>query len=196
MLSQEELLNKINWKTRLHMVLMLLVIVGSINWGLVGLFNLNLVDVLSTNLNKLLNTTLPINNAIYVLVAIAGIWLAMNRNTWLPFLGSSVLPANLLQLKKPEKSDKVVTIQTEMPNTKVVYWASLPKGDKPPVEEAYSDYSNSGVVMTDDKGKAELPILTGSSYVVPSGKEISRHVHYRLAGLPWGMVGKVMTVNY
>ena len=50
--------------------------------------------------------------------------------------------------------------------------------------------------MTDDKGKAELPILTGSSYVVPSGKEISRHVHYRLAGLPWGMVGKVMTVNY
>ena len=196
MLSQEDIVNKVNWKLRLHMVLTLFVILGGLNWGSVGLFKLNLVELLSKTLNNLFKTELPLDNAIYVLVAVSAIWLATNKSTWLPFLGSTVMPSSLLPLKKPEKTDKVVKVETKIPNAKVVYWAALPKGDKPPVEEAYSDYSNSGVVVTDKDGIAELPILTGSSYVVPSGREISRHIHYRVAGLPWGMMSKVMTVNY
>jgi hypothetical protein len=66
----------------------------------------------------------------------------------------------------------------------------------PNVEEAYSDYSNSGVIMSNDKGEATIEIKEGSSYIVPSGKVIPKHVHYRVLGLPYGMIGKIETLYY
>ena len=48
--------------------------------------------------------------------------------------------------------------------------------------EAYGDFSNSGVVMSNSSGLAELPILAGSGYTVPSGRKLDRHVHYRVLG--------------
>ena len=188
--------SKMKWKIRLHMILISLVLIGGLNWGLVAIFKYNLVESLSTSINGLFKSNLPINNSIYILVAVAALWLATSKTTWLPFLGNTVLPSSLLPLKKPEKTDKIVKVETKIPNAKVVYWAALPKGDKPPVEEAYSDYSNSGVVLANSEGVAEIPILTGSSYKVPIGLQIPRHIHYRVAGLPMGMMSRVMTVNY
>ncbi len=49
----------------LDMVVMLLIVVGAINWGLVGLLNLNLVSsILGEALSKY----------VYILVGVAGVW--------------------------------------------------------------------------------------------------------------------------
>ena len=49
----------------LDMVVMLLIVVGAINWGLVGLLNLNLVSsILGEALSKY----------VYILVGAAGLW--------------------------------------------------------------------------------------------------------------------------
>jgi hypothetical protein len=118
----------------------------------------------------------------------------MNRNTWLPFLGKTVFPHALVPNKTIDKASKTIKVNVT-PNTKVAYWATLDKGDKPDVYTAYADYSNSGVVDSDDKGVATLAINEGSGYIVPNGKYIKPHIHYRELHTS-GMTGPVETVFY
>jgi uncharacterized membrane protein YuzA (DUF378 family) len=176
------------------MFLTAIVIIGALNWGTTAV-GYNLVELLSNNLNGLLKTNYPFDKIIYIIVAICAILLASRRTTWLPFLGKSILPDSLVPLKIPEKTDMKVKIKTK-PNVKIAYWAALPKGDNPDVITAYGDFSNSGVVMSDSNGNVELPILAGSGYTVPSGYKIDRHVHYRILGKPYGMMGRIKTKNY
>lgn len=55
----------------LHMVAMLLVLVGALNWGLVGLLNLNLV-------NTIFGSIPAAERLIYVLVGASGLLVAAN----------------------------------------------------------------------------------------------------------------------
>ena len=176
------------------MMLMLLVIVGAINWGLEA-FDYNLVKLLSKFLNNLMKSNYPIDKLIYVIVAVAAILLATKRDTWLPFLGWTVFPSSVLDVKLPEKYDTVVKISVE-PNEKVVYWASSNK-NQPTLDvfSAYGDYKNSGVALSNNDGLVELPLLSGDSYVLPSGDTLSRHLHYRLVKSN-GTLCKVNTVKY
>ena len=48
-------------------IALLLIVIGSINWGLIGLFNFNLVDTI-------FGTASLISRIIYVLVGISGLW--------------------------------------------------------------------------------------------------------------------------
>jgi len=58
----------------LHMVSMLLIWVGALNWGLFGLFNLNIV-------NAILGGVPIIEKIVYILVGVAGvIIIATHRN--------------------------------------------------------------------------------------------------------------------
>ena len=187
----------IQMKMKLHMLLLAIVFIGAINWG-TTVFGYNFVDLLSNTLNKTFNSNLPINNVIYIIVALAAIKLATDKTTWLPFLGMSVLPSNLIPLTKSSSdNNKKINIKT-YPNKKIAYWTAMPSvnSEIPNVEEAYSDYSNSGVIMSNDKGEATIEIKEGSGYIVPSGKVIPKHVHYRVLGLPYGMIGKIETVYY
>jgi uncharacterized membrane protein YuzA (DUF378 family) len=192
--EQNKMYKNFYWGTKLRMGLTAIVIIGALNWGATAI-GYNLVELLSNFVNQSLKTNYPLDKIIYVIVAICAILLASRRTTWLPFLGKSVLPDSLVQLKTPQKSDKKITIKTK-PNSKIAYWAALPKGDNPDVITAYGDFSNSGVVMSDANGVAELPILMGSAYTVPSGRKIPRHVHYRILGLPYGMMGRIKTEYY
>ena len=80
----------------------------------------------------------------------------------------------------------------------IIFFASLPiqNNDLPYVEDAYADFSNSGVVTSDSNGVAELSILPGSSYTVPFNKKIRKHVHYRELDNRLGMMGELRTVYY
>lgn len=164
-------------KVRLNMLLVAIVIIGAINWGTTA-FGFNLVKIIDDGINGLFKSDIPIQEVIYVVVAIAGILLAFRRDTWLPFLGDTIIPEALVPLKTPSVFDRQITIQTE-PNVKVIYWGASGKEEGQDVFTAYGNYTNSGVVMSDASGKAELPILEGAGYVVPSGRKISRHIHYR-----------------
>ena len=176
------------------MILIGLVIIGGINW-LTTAFNYNLVDILSHYLNNLFNSNIPFDKIVYIIVGLSALFLAFQRSTWLPFLGKSVLPDYNIPLFVPENYDTVVKVNT-IPNSKIYYWAAHDVGKNPDVVTAYGDFSNSGVVMSDNSGVALLPILSGSGYTVPSGRKIERHVHYRVLGLEYGMMSKIYTQYY
>ena len=193
-INNKKIYNKIYLKTKIHMILLSVVFIGAINWGSTAL-GYNLVELLSKTINTSFQTNYPFDKIIYIIVALAAIWLAYKKTTWLPFLGTGIMPSNLVPLKTPSKTNKKINIKTE-PNAKVAYWAALAKGDQTDVIDAYSDYSNSGVIMSDSNGNAILEIYEGTGYTVPSGRIIPRHIHYRIIGLPDGMMGKVETIEY
>lgn len=184
---------KIYIMTKIRMFVTALVIIGAINWGTTAL-GYNLVEMFSKFINTSLKTDLPIDKAIYILYALCGVLLAYKRTTWLPFLGLSVLPGNLVTKQTPAKADKKIKVKVQ-PNAKVAYWAATGKDKKDQdVFDAYGDHANSGVVIADKNGNAELSILEGGSYIVPNGKRIPRHVHYRVIGN--SMMERVRTVYY
>jgi uncharacterized membrane protein YuzA (DUF378 family) len=186
--------NKIFYnKVSLHMFITLLAVIGAINWGTTTM-GYNLVEMLSTFLNQLFGSSISFDKIIYLIVMASGIYLAARRDTWLPFLGISVVPESLIPLKTPTNTNKTIEVMTQ-PNVKIAYWASSSK-DVTDVETAYGDFSNSGVVVSDSKGVARLPIAVGNAYIVPNGRKIGKHLHYRVLGLPYGMIGNVMTVYY
>ena len=175
--------------------MLVLVIVGGLNWGTTA-FGYNLVEMLSSSLNKLVGMNTHIDKIIYVIVALAAITLAINKHSWLPFLGESVLPESLVALKEL-KGNTIVKVNVK-PNTKIAYWSSTKVNEDgiPSVDKAYGNYSNSGVVMSDANGVASLVFNEGTSYKVPSGREIVRHVHYRELGQHYAMMGPVKTHYY
>jgi uncharacterized membrane protein YuzA (DUF378 family) len=187
--------NMVYLRTKFHMVLMALVLVGALNWG-TTVFGYNIVEMLSNQVNKLIGSNIYLDKVIYIVVALAALRLAMKKTTWLPFLGYSAFPSKtFVPNKEPKKGNTVVEVKVR-PNTRVAYWASSPKNYVPQVEEAYGDFSNSGVVTSNNIGVAKLVIEAGTSYIVPSGREINRHIHYRELDLPWGMMGDIKTRYY
>ncbi len=185
------------------MILLALVLIGALNWGF-HTFGYNLVEMLNRFLSGVFKRRLPLDRIIYVVVAISALILAFQRDTWLPFLGESVLPGAVLTLKT-NSGDTSVDVHVK-PSTKVAYWAaksaeskpaeSKPESDAdavPPVKAAYDDFENSGVVVANDQGVATLVFNKGTSYVVPSGRKIESHVHYREFGED-GMMGPVKSV--
>ena len=188
----------------LHMVLIAIVLVGAVNWGF-HTFGYNLVEMLNRFLSGVFKRHLPLDRIIYVVVAVSAVALAVQRDTWLPFLGNSVLPGAVVPLKK-NMGDTTVDVKVT-PGAKVAYWAAEPEtkldainkgaseGNKavPLVRAAYDQFENSGVVVANDQGVATLVFNKGTSYIVPSGRKLESHVHYREFGED-GMMGPVKSV--
>lgn len=183
------------WKTKKYHILLLLILTGSLNWGTTAL-GYNFVEIIKNLLNKTLKMETYIDKIIYLLVALAAIKLSMNKHFWLPFLGESVLPGSLIPLKEVV-GDTIVEVKVK-PNTRVAYWASLPQETNkiPLVHEAYGDFKNAGVVLSNKEGIAKLIVNKGTNYIVPSEKEIPRHIHYRELDQVYGMMGALQTVYY
>ena len=183
------------WNTKMNHIVIIIVLIGSLNWGMTAL-GYNLVDIIKNLLNNTLKMETYIDKIIYFLVALAAIKLSMNRDLWLPFLGESVLPGSLVPLKKVV-GDTTVAVKVK-PNTRVAYWASLPQETNkiPLVHEAYGDFKNAGVVLSNNDGIALLIVNKGTNYIVPTGREIKRHVHYRELDQVYGMMGTLQTVYY
>jgi len=179
------------------MILTALVIIGAINWG-TSAFGYNLVEMLHSSLNRLVGRETNINKVIYVVIALAALKLAFKKTTWLPFLGYSAFPSSSLIPTKFNLIGNTIVKVHVTPNTRVAYWAALPRKteDIPFVDDAYGHYENSGVVLSDENGVAELLILPGSEYRVHSGRVIGKHIHYRELDLASGMIGKIETVFY
>ena len=182
---------KLYWMTKFRMLLIVLVIIGAFNWGGYA-FDYNLVDLLATKVN---NESLHIDKIIYISIAISAFLLAIRKDTWLPFLGWTVMPSAMIPLKPPPNNANIKIQIKVSPNAKVIYWAAYGNDKNQHVIDAYKDYSNSGVIMSDANGIAELSIMEGSGYRVPY-RTIERHIHYRVFCTLPGMLGPVKTVKY
>lgn len=183
-----------SYHIKLNMIMVTLVIIGALNWGLTA-FDYNILSILDTYIKNLSNINIPFAKTIYVIVAFAGIYLAVQRDTWLPFLGYNVIPVQLLVNRTPNNPTRKISVRVN-PNETILYWAAKSKGDGTMVDKAYDDYSNSGLVKANDQGDAELPIVEGSGYTLPSGQHLDKHVHYRVVGLDNGMAGSIQTIYY
>lgn len=186
--------NNENNKIILRMIITAIVFVGALNTS-TAVFGYDFIEKFSDYFNKLLKTNYNIRIIICVLIGISVIYLFFDRTTWLPFLGKSVMPHSLIPLKQLEKYDKTIEIKVT-PNTKVAYWSSMPSNTELDVNEAYGDYLNSGVIMSDNDGIAKLNFMTGNSYAVPMGKIIPRHIHYREILKENSMMGEIKTIYY
>lgn len=179
---------QIFYQKLLFKIAMVLVIVGALNWLLVGAFQFNLVQ---TIFGKGL-----IARSIYVLVGIAAIGIMCDRDTYLPFLGPTVLPCASLPDRVPPGATKMVTVSAP-PGSKVLYWAAEPEmeGLKKAQSwmEAYAKYENSGVATADTNGQAVLKVRVPQAYTVPFAGLLDSHVHFRICEGS-GMLGRVKTV--
>ncbi len=173
------------WK-RITLYSMVLVMIGGLNWLSVGLFQ---VDVVKMLLRKGWAV-----RSVYVLVGIAALLLFFRRDTYLPFLGPTIMPSGSLNAVGPYGASPEVVIKTA-PGAKVVYWAAEPATKKSvdTYKEAYGAYSNAGVAIANASGDAALKIRANpQEYIVPWKGKLSSHIHFRIVGED-GWMGRVQT---
>jgi len=105
------------------------------------------------------------------------LWLAFQRNTYLPFLGECAIP---IPSSHPKSTSFHYTVSSLPPHRKVIYWAAMhDRWNAESNSTPYEQYENSGITTTDENGKAifELPYHP-SSYRV-SLRTLPPHIHYR-----------------
>lgn len=176
----------------IRIIAVFFLIIGGLNWGLTA-FDYNIVDKINRMLSDRFKTRLRLDKFVYTVIGLCALGLLFDRTTWLPFLGESVLPGTLVPLKAHSGDTRVKVNVT--PGAKVAYWSALPGDDsKIGVRDAYAKFENSGVVVADGEGVATLSFNKGTDYVVPSGKQITSHVHYREFTDEYGMMGPIGTV--
>ena len=181
----------------IHMICIILVLVGGFNWGLQGLLNFNLVKFINENTFN----SEAFENGVYIVVGIAALYLASNRNTYLPFLGETVLSPSLIRDSGVERKNANIIVEVDAEGaSSVMYWAAEPLGEgmsdgKKFAYDAYGNFKNAGVAEVVN-GKATLKVECPQKYWVKKfgvmKKTLPRHVHYRLI-YPTGWVSEVLT---
>ncbi len=157
------------WQWFVHVVAVLLVLAGGFNWLAIGL---GYSDIIPTLVGKYAA-------GVYLLVGIAAIYLFLQRSTWLPYLGWSVLPDSILIPSAPETANLTVQIEISPDAKKVVYWAANPSSRiASSAKEAYKNSTNAGVVVVSTPGVANLTFQCPGRYKV-AGFPLDQHVHYR-----------------
>jgi hypothetical protein len=180
----------------LYLISVILLIIGGLNWGLIGTFNLNIVKLL----NEYTFDSPIFENAVYITVGLAAIYLSRKRNFYLPFLGDTILPPSLL--KNLDNKNANISVTVDAPNADmVIYWAAEPLPEKQTdgskfAYDAYDKYTNSGIAEV-ISGKAVLNVACPQTYWVKKWgikKTLPKHLHYRLV-YSTGWVSEVKTVN-
>ena len=171
-----------------HMVAIILLIIGGLNWGSKAVLGKDLIS-------KLLVDVPIISQVIFGLVGLAALVVMFHRDTYLPFLGETVLPCSVLAEKTPDGADTSVSVMVE-PNAKVLFWAAEPETDHlktvPTWQEAYLKFANAGVTTADSSGRATLRVRQPQPYTVPLKGTLQPHVHFRVCHRD-GMLDRVET---
>ncbi len=167
---------------------MALLIVNGLNALLVALTE---VDVLQWVVGKGVLGTL-----LYGLIGLSALLMMFDRDTYLPFLGPTVMPCGALQDREPPGATKEIQV-TVGPHRKIIYWAAEPANENlksvTSWQEAYQTYENAGVATSDGTGQATLRVRAPRSYQVPMGGVLEPHVHYRVCDEA-GWMGRIYTV--
>jgi uncharacterized membrane protein YuzA (DUF378 family) len=176
-------------KKLLFKIAMILILIGSLNWFSVGVFQYNIVE-------KLLGFRSPASRAIYIVVGICALSILFDRDTYLPFLGETVMPCAFIPEQIPENADTQVEVHVE-PNVKVLYWAAEPstEGLKSLKDwrGAYMKYMNVGVVKSNEDGIATLLVRRPQPYSVPWKGRLEPHIHFRVCSEN-GLMSRIKTV--
>jgi uncharacterized membrane protein YuzA (DUF378 family) len=173
-------------KRKLFKFAILALIIASLN---IGISMIVKVDVL----NKIIGSY---EKYFYIIAFISALYIMWDRDTYLPFLGRTIIPCNFLKDSIPANATKIITINITKPNTKVLYWAADSSTNPSIVNNyinAYNDFSNSGVATSDKNGIIKLAVRDPQSYTVPYKGLLQPHVHFRICDGP-GTLGRVKTI--
>ena len=173
-------------KRKLFKLAILSLIIASLN---IGISMIAKVDVL----NKIIGSY---EKYFYIIAFISALYIMWDRDTYLPFLGRTIIPCNFLKDSIPANATKIITINITKPNTKVLYWAADNTSNPSVVNNyinAYNDFSNSGVATSDKNGIVKLAVRDPQSYTVPYKGLLQPHVHFRICDGP-GTLGRVKTI--
>lgn len=166
-----------------------LVIIGAINWFFVGAAGINVVELLCGRRSYC-------SRGIYILVGLSALLIAFNRDTYLPFLGETVLPCQVIGTYIPQGATTEVTVQVT-PGAKVLYWAAEPDNEHLKKlnnwDQAYLKYENAGVTVANEQGLATLKVRPPQSYTVPFKGALAPHIHFRICSGD-GMLSRIKTV--
>jgi uncharacterized membrane protein YuzA (DUF378 family) len=169
-----------------YKVAILLIVIGALNWLMIGVMNINLLERL---VGPRMSTVL------YVLVGLSALYVMFDRDTYLPFLGPTLVPCSVLQVREPPGATKEVKVVVA-PHTKIMYWASEPASDGlknvKSWMDAYQKYDNAGVAMSNGDGVAIMKVRDPQTYKVPFMGKLESHIHYRVCG-DSGFMGRVST---
>jgi uncharacterized membrane protein YuzA (DUF378 family) len=158
---------------------MMLVLLGALNGLIAGLFRVNLVE--SVFGRKLLG------RAVLIVIGLAAVAVLFDRDTYLPFLGPTLVPCSVLKDRTPSGATRSVQV-TVRPGAKVLYWAAEPTGASEDLKKmndwkrAYANYENAGVATANEQGIATLRVREPQPYWVPMKGALQHHVHYRVCG--------------
>lgn len=167
-------------KQRIHMLSMILVLVYS--------FTAGLMTLLGSKCSAVLRVIAGVTVA-------ASVWLLIQRDVYLPFLGQTFVPRVFLKDDlAPKEADVTTTIDVDAEDgSKVLYWAAQPgSGIAADPKTAYGGFENAGIAMVRGK-QATLKFKCPTEYNVPT-MTLDRHVHYRVCCDRMGMLGNVQTL--
>lgn len=131
-----------------------------------------------------------------ILAGAAILYIVLQRDFYLYFLGQAAFPCGPMQAKEPEGANTEIQIENLRPDSNVVYWAAESNDEiRPDPWKAYGMNTNSGVARTDSSGTVNIRVRKPASYNVPYGrKTLQPHIHYRVCEQP-GMLGPVQTIT-
>lgn len=176
---------KTKYSVYLRIFSMMFLIIGGLNWMSIGINNSNLLESIISN---------EYTRYIYILIGIAALYVTFDRTTFLPFLGWTALPGNLLEEREPKDAVESVIVPNHPDAKKIVYWATEPGETVNDPYSAYEGSDNAGVISVVGKGdKIRLRLRCPKRYKV-RGKTLPRHVHYRYV-LDNNIISAVYTMN-
>jgi len=185
-----------------HIFAIVFVIIGALNWLSVGVTKVNMLEAIFASvtppkgLERIFGAGSIIPRFLYVIVGVSALGLAFHRDTYLPFLGATVVPCSLIPERIPEGADTTVEVKVT-PGAKVLYWAAEAETEGlKKINDwrgAYLKYMNAGVTIADADGTAKLSLKNPQPYTVPWKGRLEPHVHFRVCGEN-GMMERIETV--
>jgi hypothetical protein len=169
---------------KILMLAKLFLVLGGLNYLTTSMMNINLFAFLP-------------GKVIGVIIGLSALYFLFNRDFYLPFLGPTVMPIIKPQVETPDMIP--YTLTNLPPNTTIVYWAA-DKGDMvfaDPIS-AYSNYANSGISKTDDRGNVTIKIKCPAPYKVGRfwKRQLPQHFHYRYETSYPGLFSPVFTQDF
>lgn len=179
-----------------YIISIILVLLVSINNGIIHLNGSNIIsNIIKDNQSQ---------RIFYILVSILAIILALQRRTYLPFLGETVVPSALFEERNNNdlsgllsKNSNLINLKINAPNAeKIIWWAADENINNKPEEEpelAYNEYKNSGISNVMKDGNAYIVFPCPKTYKVGLlKKQLQKHLHYRETH--GGMLSEVKTI--
>jgi len=184
-MSSSTLSNLVYYHKLAHKVAIVYLVVGAVLLGIQGVTKVVVLD-------RLFGKNAVLSRILYCLIGLSALSVAFHRDTYLPFLGETILPCSVLGTQTPPGATRTVQVRVE-PDAKVVFWASEPGDGQGTWQTAYRDYQNAGVAVADSTGMATLKVREPQGYSVPMKGHLEPHVHFRVCRSD-GFIDPIKTV--